>query len=335
MNIIFSSDNNYVPLLGVAIYSLFENNKEYLHKSDPNKINVFIMDMDISKKSIATLNSIASCYNSEITYLNTKEIHKYLQNTIKLNVRSLATYYRLFLPSLLPKNIDKVIYMDCDSIINAPIHELWNINMEGYDIAGVLDLVAKEHKVNVGLTEKDPYVNAGMLVINLAKWRTDNMEQQMINFIKKHKGKVAYHDQGTINGVCLQKKIIHPKYNAMTPIFVMTYRQILHYHSLTSYGSKKELIEAKENPIFVHFTPYLTDRPWVKGNFHPLRKLYKEVQSKTPWKGVQFDKPSKTLEPWVRWLFKILPYWLFIGILRFLQWFRIKTCIRKLVGKEI
>jgi lipopolysaccharide biosynthesis glycosyltransferase len=87
---------------------------------------------------------------------------------------------------------------------------------------------------------------AGMLVINLRQWREDNMEQQMMNFINKHGGKVVYHDQGTINGVCLKKKILHPKFNAMTPFFVLDRNQILDYHNLEDYYSAKKLKEAKK-----------------------------------------------------------------------------------------
>lgn len=332
MHVVFSSDDNYTPLLGVAIYSLLENNKTVAQASIADKIVIYIMDMDITAKNKKAINAIVAEYNSEIHYLDMKEIHDYLENNIKLEVRSLATWYRLFLPTLLPKSVKKVIYMDCDVLITGSLADLWNTNMEGYDIAGVLDLVSLENKLNVGLTENDPYVNAGMLVINLEKWRADDMEGQMINFIKKHNGKVVYHDQGTINGVCLQKKLVHPKFNAMTPFFVMTKKQLLHYHKLNTYLSEEELLEAKKYPAFCHFTPYLVDRPWVKGNFHPLRKLYKRIQNKTIWKGIQFTKPSKTLEPWVKWMFRVLPYWIFINILKFLQWFRIRTWIRQLVG---
>ncbi len=332
MNIVFSSDDNYAPFLGIAIISLLESNNRNEEKRYKEPIVFYILDMNISKRNKTLIDKIVHQHNCQINYLDTIEIHDYLENKVKLAVRSLATYYRLFLPTLLPQNINKVIYMDCDSIINSSLKELWEEDVEGYDIAGVLDVISVDKKMSVGLNPTDSYVNAGMLLINLKQWRSVNMEQQMMNFINMHDGKVIYHDQGTINGVCLKKKVIHPKFNAMTPIFVLNRRQILDYHSLDDYYSDIELKEAKSNPIFCHLTPYFTDRPWVKGNHHPLTKLYNSYQKQTPWKNVQFTKPSKTLEPWVKWLFWLAPYRVFIRTLRFLQWFRLKTWLRQLVS---
>jgi lipopolysaccharide biosynthesis glycosyltransferase len=329
MHIVLSSDDNYAPLLGVAIYSLLENQKKQSNTSDI--LNIYIMDMSISSKNKEKILRFTKKYKCNIHFIDMSKTHDYLEKTIKLNVRSLATYYRLFLPTILPDTINKVIYMDCDSLINNSIDELWNIDIDGYDIAGVVDLISIENKKCIGLNEEDPYLNAGMLVINLAKWRKDNMEKQMIDFITERGGKVCYHDQGTINGVCLKKKILHPKYNAMTPFFVMKLSHLKHYHGLKDYYSQKELSEAKDNPVFCHFTPYLTDRPWVKGNKHPLKKLYYQYANQTPWRHYQFDKPSATLEPWVKWLFYILPYPLFIFILRSLQKFKPKTWIRNII----
>ena len=330
MHIVLSSDNNYAPLLGVTVFSILENNKKFQNNKALEKIHIYIMDMNISEKNKKYIDEIIHKQHAIVHYLDTRDIHSYLEENIKLDVRSLATYYRLFLPSLLPDTVEKVIYMDCDSLIDDSLEDLWNTDMNGYDIAGVLDLISVENKLCVGLREDDPYVNAGMLLINLAKWRNDHMEKQMIDFILKHDGKVCYHDQGTINGVCLSKKILPPKYNAMTPFFVMKLTQLKHYHALKEYYSKEELKEAKENPVFIHFTPYLTDRPWVKGNLHPLRAYYNTIMNKTPWKGTRFNKPSKTLEPWVKWMFYLLPYSLFITILRALQKFKPKTWIKSI-----
>jgi lipopolysaccharide biosynthesis glycosyltransferase len=117
------------------------------------------MDMNISSKNKVFFDEIVNKYKCEIYYLDTTDIHNYLEKKVNLTVRSLATYYRLFLPTLLPKSIDKVIYMDCDSIINDSLKDLWEEDIEGYDIAGVLDVISLDNKVSVGLKFTDPYVS--------------------------------------------------------------------------------------------------------------------------------------------------------------------------------
>ncbi|UJF29145.1 glycosyltransferase family 8 protein [Kaistella sp. 97-N-M2] len=332
MNLILSADNNYAPFLGIAIFSILESNRNSEKNRYEDQIVFYVMDMDISVQNKKLIDEIVNKYNAKITYLNTKIIHSILEKSVKASVRSLATYYRLYLPTLLPLTVEKAIYLDCDSFINQSLRELWNIDIEGYDIAGVLDVISIDKKLNVGLSAADPYFNAGMLVINLKQWREKNLEEKMINFINHYEGKVSYHDQGTINGVCLEKKVLHPKFNAMTPIFVLNRKRILDYHNLKDYYNDKLLQEAKDNPVFCHLTPYLTDRPWVKGNYHPLKKLYRKFQKQTPWAHVEFTQPSKTLEPWVKELFHFLPYFLFVNTLRTLQSFRPKTWLRKLTN---
>ncbi len=329
MNIIFSSDDNYAPLLGVAIYSLLENNKSY-----KGKINIYILDRNISKINKERMNSVASPYESKIYFINTEEIHKKLCEYINLEVRSMATWYRIFLPTLLSTSIKKVIYMDCDSYINASIIDLWNVNLDGYDIAGVLDTISHENKAAIGLNHNDAYFNAGLLVINLEKWREDNLQQKMIDFIVEKEGKVTYHDQGTINAVCTHKKVIHPKFNAMTPFFVLNASQLKKYHSIDNYYTNEEISTAKNNPVFCHLTPYLVDRPWARGNFHPLKKAYNNLVNNTPWKGLITDTPTVYLENWKKMLFHYSPFWLFLIILEIRNRFRTNLLIRKLFRKK-
>lgn len=331
MNLLFISDDNYAPYLGVAIastlqYNIGQNSYPY------NKINIYLMDRDISSTNKDKIDSIVTGYGANIQYIETKETHDYLKSLIKSDVKSMSVYYRLFLETLLPTDVKKLIYLDCDSFIKAPLTDLWNINMEDYDIAGVMDVIKNEHKTAIGLQPHDIYLNAGMLLINLSRWRAQSMEQKFTEFINLNNGKVRYHDQGTINAVCKSKMVIHPSFNAMTPFFVLSYKHLCHYHSLKKYYSKVEITEARKNPIFIHFTPHLVDRPWSKGNYHPLRKEYIKFMDDGPWKGTPLLEPSKIIEPWVKKLFYYLPYSLFIISLRFLQWFRIKTWIKKLVG---
>lgn len=335
MNIVFASDDNYAPFLGIAIYSLFESNTSDIQNSYADRIHIYVMDMNISVDNKRKIEKTISGFNAEIIYLDTSAIHKYLEDNITVNVRSLATYYRLFLPSLLPDSVEKIIYFDCDSLFTSSLTELWNVNVEGYDIAGVLDVTSANKKIKVGLSPDMPYVNAGMLLINLIKWREDGKEKQMIDFIIKYNGNVCYHDQGTINGVCLNKKILHPKFNAMTPFFVMNASQIKKYHKISTFYSETELKEARVNPVFCHLTPYLVDRPWIEGNFHPLKKKYRNLQEKTPWPNLVISKGNTNLEPWVKNLFHLLPPSIFIYSLNGLKKIRVRTWFNKIKQLKI
>ncbi|MDC1395836.1 glycosyltransferase family 8 protein [Bacteroidia bacterium] len=332
MNIVLCADNNYAPYLGVVIYSILsENSISGKNKVTEESIHFYILDSEISEINVHLINEMVRDFSAQITFLNTKNIHNDLLKKIKSPVRSLSTYYRLYLPSILSDSINKLIYMDCDGYVRGSLKELWETDIESYDIAGVKDVISIENKKRVGLKSSDDYFNAGMLLINLKQWRKNGIQQQTLDFVNKHNGKVAYHDQGTINGVCLKKKVLHPKWNVMTPILIMSENQILDYHKIEDFYPEDVLQEARDDPKFIHLVPSLSDRPWIAGNYHPKKEEYLDLMDSTPWKGTRVHSPSKVLEPWVKIMFHYLRYPLFISVLRGAQSFKPKTWLLKLL----
>jgi hypothetical protein len=110
----------------------------------------------------------------------------------------------------------------------------------------------------------------------------------------------------------------------------MSQKNILDYHKIEEYYDESVLREARIDPRFIHLVPSLTDRPWIAGNFHPLKDEYLSIMDSTPWKDTRVHNPSKVLEPWVKIMFHYFPYPIFISVLRGAQSFKPKTWLRKL-----
>lgn len=286
--IAYSTDDNYVQHVGVSMVSLFENNKEF------ENIVVYIMDTGISDINKQKLISISRKYNRKIIFSHIQDSIEKLNLNINGSI-SVASYARLFLGSIVDKSYNKILYLDCDSIIKDSLIEIWNEDISDYLIGGVLDTVDSTTKTKIGLSENDIYINAGMLLINLKEWRNQNIENEFIKFINRYDGNVFHHDQGTINGVLNGKiKILHPKFNCMTPFFMMKKEDIEIYYSVNKYYSQEDLDFAVSNSVFVHYTPALTTRPWVRGCTHPLRKEYLKYLSITPWKESSLNKDNRS-----------------------------------------
>ncbi|MNI12993.1 General stress protein A [compost metagenome] len=303
LRVVYSSDNNYAQHVGVSMLSLFQNNKEFNH------IDVYLIENNISIENKNNLKLICKKYNRVIQFIKfdgiTNKLKKITGNPISINA-----YARLFLSHVLGENVDKVIYLDCDSIINHSLYELWNIDVNEYYAAGVSDTVSDHTKLKVNLDVNSLYINSGMLLINLKKWRDENIEQKFIEFINSYNGKVFHHDQGTINGV-LNKKllILHPKYNCMTTFFTMKREEMMQYYGLKKYYTEAELLDAITNPVFIHYTPAFVNRPWIKGSKHPLASLYKTYLEMTPWKGTDlFEDNRGKGEKLVSFLYNYLPF---------------------------
>ena len=70
-------------------------------------------------------------------------------------------------------NLDRILSLDCDVIVKENISDLWDIPLDGYYLAG-----AKEKKKS---NSNRTYINTGVLLFNLKKWREDGMDDIVIN----------------------------------------------------------------------------------------------------------------------------------------------------------
>ena len=282
LNVLFASNDKFSPYLGVSIYSLLKNNC-----SEFEKINIYVLDDDISKENKAKIKEVVKSFNQEIQFIKTvniKSILKNIDSMEKEGVNSLTTYSRLFASSLLP-NIDKILYLDADSLITGSFKELWDLNIENYFIAAVEDLFSIDTiKKDIGLKNSNKYINAGFLFINLKKWREENLEKKFLEFQKEHLNKFIYHDQGIINGVCKDNILyIHPKYNLISIFHGIEYEKAIKLGGIPNYYDKLTVEDAQKNPVFIHFSGGDLNRPWSNKE-QPYHELYYTYVNKTPFK---------------------------------------------------
>ena len=252
INVCLACDDNYSKYAGVVIASTLAN-----ANSDDDLV-FYILDGGISetrKSEILSLKSIKSC---DINFIN---IDAFLFEDYK-NVKShkyitLATYYRLKLPSLLP-DVSRVIYLDCDMVVTTSLSELFNKKLEEKPLAGVSDIKKKRVKIN------PTYVNAGMLIMDLDNMRKQNIEEKFLEWTKKHIDTIKTGDQEIINEVCKGNiLVVEDEWNVQSSNFT----------NRSSYTN---------NPKIVHFTATL--KPWHYASFSYHRNLYFKYLQMTPWK---------------------------------------------------
>ena len=196
--VLYSTDQNYCMHLGISLTSLLENNKKF------NNIIIYIIEKDIDDKNKSILLDIVNKYNRKIKFISFNKV----ENRIKIdltNSKSKSIYARLFISNLIPESVEKILYLDCDTIVDKSLYELWNLDIEDCYVAGVQDIVPNKYKDMIGMSESDKYINSGVLLINLRLWRKITIEDKFLKFIELHNGEVPHHDQGIINGVCKGK----------------------------------------------------------------------------------------------------------------------------------
>lgn len=111
---------------------------------------------------------------------------------------------RLALPMIL-KNEDRVLSLDLDTIIQSNIEDLWDLNMRGKYVAGAVeDKLTEYHGY--------PYINCGVMFMNLKKFR-DGKAQEILDLLNTKR--YVYNEQDCMNEVLTDKEklIISPAYN--------------------------------------------------------------------------------------------------------------------------
>ena len=291
MNIVYASDNNFAEILGISMISLFENNKGC------REIDVYILDDGINEDNKAKLNSIGEEFNRTIFFKRIPNLHELAGVEIHTNSRwSLSAFSRLFLEKILPENVNKVLYLDCDILINHSLEDMYDTKLGEYYCGGVWDCISDGHKSNIGLLSSDNYINSGMMLISLDNWRKNNLCDYFIKFINSYGGDIPYVDQGVINGTISKHiKILDLRYNCYTAAYDFSYKDLLRYRKPSVYYSDVEVENAKKNPAIVHFTTsFLSLRPWVEGCKHPYVGEWLKYKAMSPWADVPLRKDNRS-----------------------------------------
>lgn len=263
--------------------SLLENNKGV------KEINIYLLGDNISIENKNKLNDISKKYKrnlfiSDVPSLGIPEV-LYSQRW------PVSAYTRLFSGKLLPEKVKKIIYLDCDTIILTDIYKIWNLEIDKYIFRGVKDCIGKLYKKNIGLESNSPYINAGVLLINLEKLRNIDISSKIKSYLNKYIRYINYSDQDILNGI-FQKEIgfIEPEYNFMTLLSEYNYEEIIKLRKPTNYYTSNQVYIAKKNPCIIHYTTcMLVIRPWFSNTNHLLSGEFEKYKLMSPWKGIKYN----------------------------------------------
>lgn len=116
-----------------------------------------------------------------------------------------ATVYRLMAGMLLPKEIERLIYLDADTVVNLNIRELWEQPLQGAPLAVVsereatLGCPAQQYLVDSGMVPADKYFNAGVLLLDMNEFRkAENILQDGVRLLQENPQCFCY-DQDILN----------------------------------------------------------------------------------------------------------------------------------------
>lgn len=202
--IFFSTDDNYIPFLDVAVASLIAN------ASKDHSYRIIILNTGLQPENIAMVMQ-NECPGFAIDFVDISNRIEHIRSRFrKVYHFSVVTYYRLFIASMFPQ-YDKIVYLDCDLVVLGDISELFHVDL-GKNILGVVSdqyvcsteafRLYAEKAIGV---EPDAYFNAGVLLVSLEQFRKNHIEEQFIQLITEYDFDLLDPDQAYLNYLCCGK----------------------------------------------------------------------------------------------------------------------------------
>ena len=203
--IFLSSDNNYAPYMAATIVSILENTEAF--------INFYILDGGISDQNIEKISSMGKNYdNCSLEFIKLdveKEFSSIKFNNEHCNHITLSALNRLLIPNL-KHDLKKVIYLDTDIIAKKDIKSLYEYDLGEYALGavpGIVKIVADNGTRRLHLSKLHHYFNSGVLLMDLEKFRKQNIVKRFFEIEQKKRELIKYPDQDILN-ICFENNYL-------------------------------------------------------------------------------------------------------------------------------
>ena len=284
MNVVYASNDGYARHLGTSLYSLLDRNRDFA------EISVYVLTLGLSEENQGKLREIAEHFGRRLIFLNLDDLLERIGYEVDTGGFDISVMLRLFMGDMLPESVERVLYLDCDTVVLQSLKHLWKEELEGKIVGAVMEPTIYQvgNKARI-LGEDDPYYNSGVLLVDLKQWREQEIQKKLLGFWKSKGGKLFASDQDVINGTLKgQIHTLMPRYNFFTNYRYFRYNTLVQLCDAYRAVGKKEFAAAKRRPTIIHFLG--DERPWIGGNHNYYGKWYRKYLAMTPWKDMPMQK---------------------------------------------
>jgi lipopolysaccharide biosynthesis glycosyltransferase len=271
IHIICAADAKYGPYAGIMLCSVLRTN--------PNELFHFhVLSDGISQRDIRRLASLVQGGPSKLFVYDVKTILGQHPDILKVSHHlTRAAYARFFIDSLIPANVRRAIYVDCDIICLASIRALWAFGKNVPLLAATPDHVEPTAlKATLGIPSHGSYYNSGVLLLNMERWRESNAGARLLEFTANNSDKIYWHDQDTINAVLWREIVELPR----------------RWNVMLAWMPRNQAKSDIEDATFIHFNGGF--KPWHYRYNGPYKKEFYDAKKASPWKWQMPESPLVT-----------------------------------------
>ncbi len=292
VNVVVASDDNYIQHLAVTLYSVVAN------RGVNQQLYLYVLDAGITDHSRRRL---AAMFNEPGVHLEVISPTLGDVGNIPLKRYGHAALLRISIADLLPQEITRAIYLDCDIVVLSDLQYLMEVDLRNHPIGAVENLGSRA-TARLGI-EPGHYFNSGVLVMDLDKWREQHIGDKVMAYMQENSDMLHFPDQDGLNAVLHEDWLRLPlKWNQQPATYSMLGKQA------AGTQRRQEFFEAASAPYIVHFLA--RNKPWHYMTFHPLKGIYWHYLRKTPWQGYRYPdrNPTNITKKWLM-LEKLFKQW--------------------------
>ncbi|ARC85976.1 glycosyl transferase 8 family protein [Clostridium argentinense CDC 2741] len=264
MNILVTLNSNYIEQLIIMIYSIL--------KSNPNvNFNVYIAHKELTEDDFSYIERYLDKKRCKI--ISVKVTDKVLKDAPVTKRYPREMYFRIFAAQFLPKDLDRILYLDPDLVVINPLNELYYMDFEdNYYIAAshVRKTMQKLNRFRLDMDENAYYINSGVMLMNLKLLREKQNIDSVFEYIEKNKNLLLLPDQDVLSALYGGKtKVVE------SLIYNLSDRYLkVHNMNFRNLDKRIDLDWVRENSVIMHYCG--KNKPWKNNYFGELDIFYKE-----------------------------------------------------------
>ena len=260
INILVTLDENYIPYLNVMLTSLLYSNPDC-------SFDVYLLHSSIPESATLETHNILN-RSGRLISIQVNDVG--LDDAPTTSRYPQEIYYRIFAARYLPQTLDRVLYLDPDIIVNGSIKALYQMQLGDYYFAAAShtrEFLRMVNGIRLNMDEESPYINSGVMLMNLELLRREQNYDDVFRFIEEMKNRLILPDQDIISSLYGSRI-----YALDTFRYNMTERL---YKLHSPFEKELDLDWVRKHSVIIHYCG--RNKPWKEKYSGQLGSFYKET----------------------------------------------------------
>lgn len=260
MNLLFSINRKFVPLWGQCMATI-------LRHGGADQYDLYVLHSDLTGEDAAQMRAVLRPQD-RCTLISVPD--GLFEGFPETGRYPLQIYYRLAAPLLLPPELDRILYLDVDTVILNSLMPLYTSDFGGAAFMAcshTRKFMDRVNQARLGLEEGVRYLNSGVLMMNLDLLRDLVRLEDIRDYAEKYRRRLILPDQDILTALFGDRALVLD-----SRIYNMTDRLYLRCNATP--GEKISLDWVRRNTVVVHYLG--KPKPWQKNYLGPLGVFYHE-----------------------------------------------------------